>query len=466
LVISIFFVIFVLVLGCWGIIKFIKMACYQGNFPNNPNCFEVFNSGCVYYDGPDLCVNLPTLAYLNDVLSAISTTYCQGGSNFDQKDYGCLSSYNINSQETLFEAVSDILCQIIGTEVPGNITSITELLALINNLNVTLDTYNTVPVIECFSELTTIDETTDLPTILSKLQTVVCDLTTQTTALADQYVKVSATDTTPGTLVSKLAAGPGVVMTIIGYGDNETLKIEIPNTVGAFISSENTDSIVTTISGVNQDIVKMDVSVDPNPVNTLIPLPNGLFVDATAILGVIVNNPTYANLFCGLCFPTTTTTTTTTIAPTTTSTTTTTTTNTLPTTTTTTTIAPTTTTTTTTSSTTTTTTLPPTNVNVTNTLAGTGISLVSGIPGFNLTNPPVTTGETEVGVHTGINGLVSITVTGNAVIPGNLLIYLNYSPLFPCIVIPAGVINQTYNIYVLALPTDDIRVSLSSGPCL
>jgi hypothetical protein len=218
--------------------------------PNAPNnCCEITLSGCVFYDGIDLsCVKIPRTAYLNDVIKSIDEAICANTSNFGVFDYKCLSSLNIKTEKEFVEKIVGVICEMLGTQVPGTITSLSQLYALIQDLQTQINTLNSPPLVACFKQLMSLGANPTLHQLVSSIQSAICNLDQRIKILEareDVFVKVSGSDTTTGYLDDKLIVDPNLVKTIINQGGNEKIKISI-DYVGLLNTIKN-DSILNTM---------------------------------------------------------------------------------------------------------------------------------------------------------------------------------------------------------------------------
>lgn len=197
------------------------------NFPSDKfkDCCEVIFTNCIAYTGPEGCLDFGTYPNLNDVISAILTHICQS-STVISVNAPCLveKGYAITDVTTFTTAVSDVICQILGCEVPaigaqaGTITSLCELNTRLNAQNVAA----------CFQPLAQLGAQASLEQLLQAIQSAVCQLLNAAPpTVTDQYVKCSSTDTTSGYLSQKLQSGNTVTLTTVNAGANEYLKPEI-----------------------------------------------------------------------------------------------------------------------------------------------------------------------------------------------------------------------------------------------
>jgi len=196
------------------------------SFPSDKfkDCCEVIFSNCIAYSGIEGCFDFGTYPNLNDVISAIINRICEAP--VININAPCLISkgYAITDVTTFSAAVSDVICQILGCEVPavgtqaGTITSLCELNSRLN----------TQTVISCFQPIAHLEAQASIEQLFSAIQSTLCLLVNAPApSFTDQYVKNSATDTTSGYLSQKLQSGNTVTVTTVNAGANEYLKPEV-----------------------------------------------------------------------------------------------------------------------------------------------------------------------------------------------------------------------------------------------
>ena len=182
-------------------------------------------SNCIAYSGPEGCLDLGTYPNLNDVISAILNHICQTATTINVSA-PCLVArgYAITDITTFTSAVSDVICQILGCQLPaigtqhGTITSLCDLNARLS----------TQAVISCFQPIAQLGAQVNLEQLLSAIQSTLCLLVNAPMpAFIDQFVKCSATDTTRGYLSQKLQSGNTVTVSTVNAGANEYLRPEL-----------------------------------------------------------------------------------------------------------------------------------------------------------------------------------------------------------------------------------------------
>lgn len=196
-------------------------------FPSDKfkDCCEVIFSNCIAYSGPEGCLDFGTYPNLNDVISAILDHICQTTTAINVSA-PCLieKGYAITDITTFTGAVSDVICQVLGCQLPAigaQASTVTSLCELNTRLN-------TQAVISCFQPIAQLGAQASLEQLLSAMQSTLCLLVNAPMpAFIDQFVKVSATDTTRGYLSQKLQSGNTVTISTLNAGANEYLKPEI-----------------------------------------------------------------------------------------------------------------------------------------------------------------------------------------------------------------------------------------------
>lgn len=246
-------------------------------------CEEVVDASCVQYNGPNTeCIHIPSGTRLDQVIEGLDSVICllAEGGDFSEYDFACLDG--VQSEQQFVELISSIICEILGTQTPGNITSLSYIIDLINNLATPKFTFP-----DCLEPLVNLPPDSSLLTVLTALRSAICNhkerldsidssitaindhLTTIDTEITDiqteledheeritilegrpipnntdEHVKVSPTDTTAGYLLSKFdTAGSNVSITQINQGSNEKIKLSvtIPDYTDKFVSTWSGD---------------------------------------------------------------------------------------------------------------------------------------------------------------------------------------------------------------------------------
>lgn len=268
--------------------------------PTPPGCCGVFYSGCMYYNGPELCIGPTESPYLNYILALLSEYSCQAPNLYAEVDYSCLSPLNITDRVTFNEAVITTICDILGTYTPSTVVSLSTLNTSLINLDTTLDGYDTQTIVPCYDTLSVLSGTSTLSILVADLQQTLCTLSTNAELNADKLVKISATDTTSGYLLDKLEAGTGVLFNVVAEGSNESLQIDLNIGLEPPVVVQDTASVdLTSLAAFEiTGSVKIDSAITDN---FLVITPNGLFASPEQLIDLIENNVTLNSLYCTIC---------------------------------------------------------------------------------------------------------------------------------------------------------------------
>lgn len=327
--------------------------CNNGSVePNNnylpqpcPGCEDSLPTSCTFYDGPDTeCLGITKPATLNDIIEGLDTAICllAEGGDYSEYDFGCLSEYNIQSEQQFVEFISALLCEILGEQRPGNITSLTEIINMINNLATPKFTFP-----NCAEPLVNLPPDSSLLAVLTALRTAICNHKTRLDAidtliddinteidnintelgdinnilvdhenritilearpigiLTDELVKVSPTDTTAGYLLSKFdTAGSNITISQVNAGSNEKIKltVAIPTVVDEKVkvwSGDTSGFLEGKVTSVNNTGITLVTARDGNVMKTT---PTLLFdIIAGQVLNQIVTKTILKEQFCNL----------------------------------------------------------------------------------------------------------------------------------------------------------------------
>lgn len=325
-------------------------SCNNETAPQNNNylpdcegCEDIVPANCVVYTGPDTdCIKIPNGAYLDDIIKGLDEIICllAEGGDYREYDFACLDYLNIQSEQQFVETISAIICEILGDQRPGNITSITELLNLINQLGNPLFTFP-----PCAEPLVNLPLNSNLTTVLTALRDAIClhrqqiddlddkvgdienrvevieqeiidinntleDHETRITILenappgilTDELVKVSPNDTTAGYLLSKFdTAGSNVQITEINNGANEKVRltVNIPTVTDEKVKTWSGDTagfLEGKVTSVNSAGINLVTARDGN----VLKITPTLLYDqiAAQVLNLIITTPGLNNQFC------------------------------------------------------------------------------------------------------------------------------------------------------------------------
>ncbi len=310
-----------------------------------PGCEDVIPSSCVQYDGLETdCLGIENPLNLNDIIEGLDAVMCllAEGGDYREYDFACLQNLNIQSEQQFVELISSIICEILGTQTPGNITSLSEIINMINNL---ANPKFNFP--DCAEPLVNLPPDSSLLAVLTALRSAICLHRTQIDAntnaitvinntllgiaddidiinlelieheerievlegrpigvLTDELVKVSPSDTTPGYLLSKFdTAGSNIALTKVNSGSNEKIKlfVDIPIIVDEKVKTWSGDTAgflegkITSVNAPGIELVTTRVG------NVLQNTPTLLFdIIAGQVLNLFVITPALKDQFCAM----------------------------------------------------------------------------------------------------------------------------------------------------------------------
>lgn len=322
--------------------------CVSTN-PCNSGCLDIVNAACVEFTGEDIeALGIETNDKLDTIIIAIGEVLDDiAPGSYEDFDYGCLSILNITNRQDFVESTASLFCQIMGSQTPGSITSLSSISASIQTLqttvNNTIDTQTTIDDFEAISGLpgptatatalflalqqAIVNHDADIVnlTSLGAVGITAADSSTvdfsvsgigNHTITAD--VKLSATANNAITAeadglhtispVISVTNTPTISFIVSGVLDHTlTGNVQVSGVAGNQItiqadgiyapsttSSETpivaTDSttIAFTTGGTNDHDITADVIIDPDVNNILVDSGNGLFVDSSSL--VLANN--------------------------------------------------------------------------------------------------------------------------------------------------------------------------------
>lgn len=300
-------------------------------------CPDYPKSGCIIYDGDDIpCLSIVKTENLNEILEHLKDVICTlSPTSYEDFNYDCFSAVGITTEQEFVEFISSLLCEVIGAQVPGGITSLSTLNTAIQNNAININLVANSTVISCFQTLTGLSSTENIGTLLLAVQTLICSLNTRVTALEiSGGLDLTAADsqtidfTTSGTLnhtltgsvkrsatannaITEQADGLHVLSPVITPIDSQEINLTVSgthsHTLQANINLSALDgySILTieadglyakqrqlnpadsstinlTLADIYNNIFSADVIIDPNPSNVLVATGSGLFVDGSS----------------------------------------------------------------------------------------------------------------------------------------------------------------------------------------
>lgn len=289
--------------------------CNNCNNCNNcdPNysslgCPSYPNTECVIYNGDDIpCLSIVKTENLNEVLQHIKDVVCAlGPTAFEDFDYSCFSTVGIETQQQFVEFISSTLCEIIGSQDVGELTSLSDLYSLIQSLTTNLNLIKNQVLISCFQTLSGLESPQNISDLLTAIQTVLCDHEDRITALegGSGGVNLTANDsttidfTTSGTanhtLTGSVILSPNANNSLTSAGNG--LYVSSP-----VITPVDSQSVDLTVSGTLNHTLQADIIVSPSYGNILTIEFDGLLakplpiqpVDSTTIDFTFINDQSF-----------------------------------------------------------------------------------------------------------------------------------------------------------------------------
>jgi hypothetical protein len=255
-------------------------------------CLDIIDTDCIKYSGdPITCLEIATgdtlteiLAHLEDVICAMSPT------TWESYDYGCLLSVGstaIETQEEFVESVAAILCEIMGTQEPGGLTSLSSIATSLTTHTSQIAALGTHTTLDCFETISGLPgPTASLSALLSALQQAICDHEDSIDDLTSLgSVSLTANDsatidfTTSGTGNHTLT---GSVKLSATANNAVTAEADGIHVLSPVITVVDTASIDLTVSGVHSHTLTADVKISSEVDNILVENVDGLFVPATS----------------------------------------------------------------------------------------------------------------------------------------------------------------------------------------
>jgi len=253
-------------------------------------CCDYISTDCVVYKGEDIdCLDISTNENLTQILAHLEEIICAltpgGYANFD---FGCFASEGITTEQEFVEFISGVLCEVLGTQVPGGITSLSDLYALIQNLTVQVNLIKNQSVISCFQTLSGLSSPQDISILITAIQTIICDLDSRVTALEsgsintpittvniDKDVELTASGLNNHTLTARVILDPD--------GDNALTTSNVGlMCISPEVTVVDTQSINFSRSGLLNHTITGDVKISATVGNAASILADGIYVaDAT-----------------------------------------------------------------------------------------------------------------------------------------------------------------------------------------
>lgn len=254
-------------------------------------CPDYPKSGCIIYDGDDIpCLSIVKTENLNEILEHLQTVICNlAPTAYEDFDYGCFSGQGINTEQEFVEFISATLCEVLGTQIPGGITSLSTLNTAIQSNLTNINLIKNQNVISCFQTLASLTATENISALLLAIQTIICDLNDRITSLeVSGGLALTANDstsidfTTSGTLNHTLTGS-----VILSPNSNNSLTN--PGN-GLYVSSPvitpvDTEEINLTVSGTNSHTLQANINLSSvGPINILSVEADGLLAAQVPLL--------------------------------------------------------------------------------------------------------------------------------------------------------------------------------------
>lgn len=254
-------------------------------------CCEFIKTDCVIYKGEDIdCLNISTNENLTDILAHLQEIICALAPNgYADFNFGCFASEGITTEQQFVEFISSVLCEVLGTQNPGSITSLSDLYALIQSLTTQLNLIKNQSVISCFQTLGSLASTVNISILLTAVQTILCNHEDRIIALETGSVN------TPITVIN---FERDVELTASGL-NNHTLSARVildPDSDNALTTSSaglmclspevtvvDTQSINLSRSGLHNHTITGDVKISGTANNAISILSDGLYVPDAAL---------------------------------------------------------------------------------------------------------------------------------------------------------------------------------------
>jgi hypothetical protein len=280
---------------------------------NTTGCLDFPDTNCVIYGHDPLApLNVATGDNMTQILTKLSTIVAGlSPATFASFNYGCLSSQNWTTEQAFVQGISSIVCQILGSQVPGSITSLTT----INN-NITTNTTNignltNQNLLSCFGTLASlVGPTQNLGVLLTAVQQQICNNNSSLQGLVNAGAGVGNSFANTGHNVILSGSGSG---SKILSGDvrisAQALNGLTAISDGLYIPAETDNAVVATTtlnlstSGTHQRTITGNVKVSAVTGNALAITTDGLYVNPTkvfvqSILTLISSDPDLLSYFC------------------------------------------------------------------------------------------------------------------------------------------------------------------------
>ena len=279
--------------NCNGCGSSTPQPCCQDCQDQNPcgqGCLDIIDAGCIEYNGDDLeSVGVEATDKLDTILLAIDQALAdiQPG-NYEDFEYGCLASLNIDSRQDFVESMASMICQIIGTQVPGAITPISTLSTSLQTLTTTVGGINTQATLDDFETIS------GLPGPTATTSALFLALQQLVVSHDQDILDLQALGSTSITPVDS----PSVDLTVSGAG-NHTIQADVNlsavannaiteqvdglHVISPSISASNTSTVNITANGTANHTISAAVNVSATVDNQITIEPDGLYVAAASL---------------------------------------------------------------------------------------------------------------------------------------------------------------------------------------
>lgn len=161
------------------------MSCNQTTPPcdcvdyQSTGCLDTYNTDCVKYTGDAIeCLAIASGDTLTDILDHLSDVVCGlSPASYADFDFGCLSTElgGTPTEEGFVELTSSILCEIIGSQSIGSLTSLSTLVTNYTTLSSAVNTVSTQTTLDCYEDISGISgPTVNISTLLASIQQILC----------------------------------------------------------------------------------------------------------------------------------------------------------------------------------------------------------------------------------------------------------------------------------------------------
>jgi len=222
------------------------------------------------------------LQHMKDVICALTPTA------YEDFDFSCFSTQGITTEQEFAEFIAATLCEVLGTQNPGNITSLSALYALIQSLITDVNLIKNQVVLTCFRGITGLNNPEPIGVLLGAIQTVLCDHEDRIIALeVDGSLAITANDsatidfTASGTLNHTLT---GSVKLSAVANNALTAQVDGIHVISPSITANDSATINFTTSGTLNHTLTAVVTLSGDADNILSVESDGLKATQAAIV--------------------------------------------------------------------------------------------------------------------------------------------------------------------------------------